>query len=121
MLGEQIKRKRILNEEKQEENALVNLLLERQMEEYGQLSARERLQNERILTYFYGQKEFSFFEDTAEDAYIEEQRFYEEIITGQETLSRERRQLEERAEALYEEELQAVREEEKTNGEDGNK
>ena len=48
----EIRKKRIENEEKQEENSQISTLLERKMEECGQLYASERLHNERVIAYF---------------------------------------------------------------------
>lgn len=119
MEEDDIRKKRMENEEKQEENVQLSLLLERQMDEYGQLATRERIQNERILAYFHGQAEFSFFEDIVEEARIEERRFFDEMNEGQEILTRNKRQLDDRSEALYEQELQVIREEENADGKNG--
>lgn len=119
MKEDDIRKKRIENEEKQKETVQISLLLERQMEEYGQLATRERIQNERILTYFHGQEEFSFFEDIVEDARIDERRFFDEMNEGQEIVNKEKRQLEEYSETLYEAELQALRKEEDDRGQNG--
>ncbi|ALS01482.1 hypothetical protein ATZ33_08910 [Enterococcus silesiacus] len=119
MKEDDIRKKRIENEEKQEETVQISLLLERKMEEYGQLAMRERIQNERILAYFHGQEEFSFFEEIVEEARIEERRFFDEMNEGQEIVNKEKRQLEEYSETLYEAELQALREEEDDRGQNG--
>lgn len=115
----EIRKKRIENEEKQEENTEIATLLERKMEECGQLYASERLHNERVIAYFYRQEEGAFFEEIIEDARIEERRFFEEMTDGQETLTKNKRQLEDQSETLYEAELQALREEDDGNGQNG--
>ncbi|MBO0473435.1 hypothetical protein IGL98_002304 [Enterococcus sp. DIV0840] len=60
MKEEEIRKRRIENEEKQEENTEVTMLLERKIEDCGQLYASERHHNERVMAYFYRQKEGSF-------------------------------------------------------------
>ncbi|EOH97282.1 hypothetical protein UAY_02438 [Enterococcus moraviensis ATCC BAA-383] len=116
MKENELRKKRIENEEKQEKTVQISLLLERKMEEYRQLAAKERIQNERILAYFHGQDEFSFFEDIIEETRIEERRFFDEMNEGQEIVNKEKRQLEEYSETLYEAELQALREEDDADG-----
>ena len=120
MKEDEIRKKRIENEEKQVENSQINILLGRKMEECEQLYASERIHNERVISYFQKQEEFSFFEDIVEDARIEERRFFDEINEGQEIVTKEKRQLEDYSEALYEKELQALREEEDADGKNGN-
>ena len=119
MKEEEIRKRRIENEERQEENTEITMLLERKMEDCGQLYASERHHNERVIAYFYRQEEGTFFEEIIEDARIEERRFFEEITDGQETLAKNKRQLEEHSETLYEAELQALREEEDVHGQNG--
>ena len=120
MNEDDIRKKRIENEEKQEEISQINILLDRKMDECGQLYASERIHNERVISYFQKQEEFSFFEDIVDDTRIEERHFFDEMNKAQEIVTKEKRKLEDHSEVLYEKELQALRKEEDVDGQNGN-
>lgn len=115
----EIRKKRIENEEKQEDMAKISRLLERKTIDCEQLFATERRHQERVATYFQKHEEFSFFEEIIEDTRIEERRFFDEMSEGQAILTKEKRRLADQAETLYEAELQALREEADVDGQNG--
>src|SRR5699024_515765 len=112
-------KKRFQNEEAQEDNHYTKKVLEKETEEGLGLYHQKKQLDERWLTLFQREEDSPFFVDLAEETRREEHKFGYLAEEGKELLQQKQRQLIEEAEALYEQELKLIKEEDTKDGQNG--
>lgn len=114
-----IRQKRFQNEAYQEENLYARKMLEDDTNECFYLYQQKSKWDEELLEAFHRDPDFPFFIDFAEETRRENQNIQYIAEEGEELLRKEKQRLEDEAEALYEQELKLIKEEDEKDGQNG--
>jgi len=112
MTVEEVRRKRLLNEQAQDALLLEKRQTERQQDRYQHLFFQEKQLAEGLVEKYYGTRSGAQYEEYIEQVRRDEWQVLETLEEIQEKWQKQERQLEDQNERLYQEELALLKAEE---------